>query len=462
MSTSFDITNCPGIVEWLDKHPKLANLFSFEICPDDESAQAAKQKAHEKLVSQFSTLIRLLQREKSEAMDLFTKISQEKLRKVGNLGFDDMRHVTLARKITFCYHQLQRWTAEHQSMKLDMLLEREEDAQSMLSFITSDTIPKDCTCVVDTAFFFVNMPSKLSKLGFKIDAMTGHLKRLEQDLHEAPTPLWATSLKEYVNRSVVENQRFFEEELFYVRPLDCEVAISKAIFGGFNPNISKAIDEMLEDEEQCNGESSGQIVTKISALIPRPEGESEEACSVRMFILFRLLFNRLYEKTNGNIIKSTDQELEKITHVMKLKSGNMVMPNEFAPPALCEEAPLRERFLQSRFFIPAIQFLEQIEYSVNPLDALFSIHKCLLAINKSAMLTKADGREVSAKELTNLLSFDDLFALLIGVFTATDVPELFAIGRFISRFTPRSCLSNAFEYAEAGIESLVFHLQNMN
>ena len=54
-----------------------------------------------------------------------------------------------------------------------------------------------------------------------------------------------------------------------------------------------------------------------------------------------------------------------------------------------------------------------------------------------------------------------MFVLLIAVVIAADVPELFSLGAFVLKYSPVHCLSNAFEYAQAGFESLITQIREM-
>ena len=458
MSGSFDITGAPGITEWLNKHQGLSHLFSFRQGDAGAAGKVAKQRSIENHISQFSAFLTMIEREKEETMELLTKASQEKLRKVGNLAYDDMRNVTLARRITFCYHELQRLNVEYQSMKADLLLKCEEDAEFALKFATSEAIPEECICVVDKEFFLLKLPSRLSKLGFKMEAMSAHVKRLEKQLATAPTALWASDIGKYLSEAIHDSQRLFNADLYYIPPLACEVGLSRAIFGGFHPDIAEKIDHMLETEELFKRD---ELIQMLCNLVPKPTGESETGEAVRLLLFFRIVFDRYYENAEGKLMDIEAVDLEAMARIMRLKTKDIFMPEKISPACESGETPIREVFRTNAVFLPAVQFFEQLEFLVNPVDMIFSVHKCLTAINKAALLTKAHGHELAQRQLTNMLSFDELFALLIGVAVGADVPELFNISDFVSCYTPKFCLSNAFEYAEAGIESLALHFKDM-
>lgn len=107
--------------------------------------------------------------------------------------------------------------------------------------------------------------------------------------------------------------------------------------------------------------------------------------------------------------------------------------------------------------------MNEIIYITNPIDSLYWIHRALLGIHKAGLLSElGDRSEATSEDLNHLLSFDDLFSLLVGVVLASDLPDVQMLFNFIIQFTPRYCLSNSFEYAQAGITALMMHFQEVD
>jgi hypothetical protein len=76
-----------------------------------------------------------------------------------------------------------------------------------------------------------------------------------------------------------------------------------------------------------------------------------------------------------------------------------------------------------------------------------------MEVHKAAMLqNKTD----------ELLSFDELFALLVGIVLASDVPDFFEFAQFIERFTHHKCLSKPLDYAQAAISALVLYFDALD
>jgi hypothetical protein len=123
---------------------------------------------------------------------------------------------------------------------------------------------------------------------------------------------------------------------------------------------------------------------------------------------------------------------------------------------------IREFFSTHRFFRAATLFMDEVMYVCNPIDGVYFVHRALVAIHKATLLNSSGSREVTADELRAVIPFDDLFAILVGVTLATEIPDFFSLARFMDRFTPPRCLSNSFEYAQAAISALVVQFREMD
>ena len=99
----------------------------------------------------------------------------------------------------------------------------------------------------------------------------------------------------------------------------------------------------------------------------------------------------------------------------------------------------------------------------NPIDMLYCIHKCLIGIQKGALIHRI-GPNTNAKmeDVKTLLCFDDLFSLFVGTLMASDIPDIFFVSDFISKYSPKESLSPPFEYALANTEALVAHCRKLD
>jgi hypothetical protein len=123
---------------------------------------------------------------------------------------------------------------------------------------------------------------------------------------------------------------------------------------------------------------------------------------------------------------------------------------------------IREFFSAHKFFHAAAWFMDKVMYVCNPIDGIYFVHRALVAIHKATLLNASGTREVTPDDLRSVIPFDDLFAILVGVTLATDIPDFFSLARFMEQFTPQKCLSNSFEYAQAAISALVVQFREID
>jgi hypothetical protein len=95
-------------------------------------------------------------------------------------------------------------------------------------------------------------------------------------------------------------------------------------------------------------------------------------------------------------------------------------------------------------------------FVTNPIDALFLVHEAIRAIQRAGR--RQNGEDVGKEQL---MPFDGMFSLLIGVVLASDVPDFFQFSEFLEKFVPKDGLSNPFEYARVGMEALMFHYRTV-
>jgi hypothetical protein len=100
--------------------------------------------------------------------------------------------------------------------------------------------------------------------------------------------------------------------------------------------------------------------------------------------------------------------------------------------------------------------MTQSAFEINPVDQLWWIHNGLALVHTAALATKL-GHEPSEADLKELIGFDDLFQLFIGTFVASDVPDIFQLGRMVKTFTPKCCFSPLLDYAGANLEAFIAH-----
>lgn len=167
------------------------------------------------------------------------------------------------------------------------------------------------------------------------------------------------------------------------------------------------------------------------------------------------------DSTSMNNYSQKNNDNSNCNRVSHINDSNMHNENNNYIDENCLEMPIREFFRSDFYFLPAIEFLELSIFCTNPIDSLYYIHKCLISVQKAAIIhsiNKRKNRQASPSELNQVICFDDLFGLTLGVFLASDVPDIFALNWFVQNYSPHNELSPPLEYAKANLEGLTQHI----
>jgi hypothetical protein len=124
--------------------------------------------------------------------------------------------------------------------------------------------------------------------------------------------------------------------------------------------------------------------------------------------------------------------------------------------------PIGELFREEQFFSKASDLLYNAIFASNPIDQLYWVHISLMTIHKGALANRTGDRRPELQDVNQLLCFDDLFSLFLGTLLASEMPDVFWVSWLIGEYAPKSSLSPSFEYAEANIEALVLHIQQVD
>jgi len=98
----------------------------------------------------------------------------------------------------------------------------------------------------------------------------------------------------------------------------------------------------------------------------------------------------------------------------------------------------------------------------NPVDALFFVHRGLLGVHRASLLHRKRDEPLTGMDLKQIVCFDDLFALLVGVVAASDIDDFAAFAEFVESYTPARGIAKAFEYAKAAISALRLHFASVD
>lgn len=454
----------------------------------------------------IANLNQMITKIKNELCALFESIVP-----ITNYEYDDNSVNFTLRKIVFLQRQIHKKETLLRTHRFEVLSEHLQNAGKILAFFSSNIIPQGCLCKLDPLFFNIHFGSYVTQDLKELSYLKPCLKRFEHKLSRVPKPLWSTSFKHFLFSLVKEAEPHIDPELSYCLPLESEVSLSRCLF---NPQSKFAfqIDKLLQTIETVPSEQFIQNLLEMCySLIEARESMTISQQSIALLILFRAVFNRCYEKYGcislemssrssslNNLTESESKserinlalfhsdnhlhlknklsvdtqmffntnkaDVDKIAKIKALPAHIFPLPWKLLPMKEneCGDLTIRELFDSVPYYRNAGLFLYQAIFDSNPIDALYDIHKTLILIHKGALINQIKGASASLEDVNQILCFDDLFSLFFGTMTASDIPDIFSLAKFIDLYAPKACLSPSFEYAQANIEALVIHCRNID
>ena len=455
---------------------------------------------YRKYADQLTNLLKLIRKEKELAIQIISEISSRPFQFVGKLCFDSMMKNLEVRKLTFVYRYRQEFQVRLSNLKLNLYLNKEEEVSDLINLLNilisesqlnNDNIDQNSkfdgdVLQINEQYFMIPYPNEWIELTFKIEALTSYYDKLNETISKWEKPLWATNFTNFFENSLVGSVKSFDETLCYIPPFDYEVGVSRAVYEGFC-DLKPKIDIIVKEfEKKSPSEYIKYVIDEAIKLSDyvynnfemgknNPANNDDDQSklianiqSTELLVLFRIIFDRIYEKYPNKLISNQlydpdndEQILDKISEISKMSISHFNLPEGSSPNYHESSITISQAFKEDDSYKPAIQFLEMLNFVCNPLDCLYFVHKFLVSINKGALIHRMEGKDPTLNEHQYLLCFDDLFVLMFGVLMATDIPEFPGITNFIRKYSPTFCLTNAFDYAQAGIESLYVHLKSL-
>jgi len=454
-------SNFPSIRKWILSHQRASQYIRFDDISGDKVLMSSKNVSLMKYVKQLQGFMSFLEKEKSKVIEKIRIIAEEPIMTLGNLCYDNNSEILLLRKMVYIHRQIQQDTLSLSNEKHIMYIEKIEDVESFLELLTSSIIPPNFHCKINENFFILSIPSRFTEMEYKLECYSSCYNSLSNQVSQIVKPLWVTDFKSFLKEVLSNSIHHYDEELAYVPPLSCELSISRYVFGGISTlgnQIDSLIDSVFDEPPQ---EFIRNVLDLCVMFIPQDTDLSTEEQSIALIVFFRIVFDRLYESHSSFMMPNPGNEIKMIQLMSTYPATCFKLPKDVSP-VFENSDTIREAFRKDYYFMIASQFLELSAYSTNPLDVLFSVHNTLISINKAALIRRLKGTEASVNDIQQLLCFDDLFVLLLGVYFGADLPEIYTISDLVTRFVPSFCLSNPFEYAQAGLEALVSHLSSLN
>jgi hypothetical protein len=336
-----------------------------------------------------------------------------------------------------------------------------EHAHALADLFTgiAQGLPLESHISVDPSFFKTEFQPPPGSL-FKQAALTAYITRKREEITKFKTPK-PGSFSKFLDKAIINELPNLNSELSYIPPCPVEVALSRAVFRGAFSHIDEEIDQLIQHVAQRSGFCDHVIEFALSK-IRNCESRSSQEQSVGLMILFRIVYDRLYEKKWRTVMPPDDSITDTIIQASRLPVKVFHFPYD-APFTMFRDMEVREYFLTQFSRDNPDMFLSELMFLTNPLDCLFCVHRSITSINCALVTTHIGSRrEVTAQDLRQVMNFDDMFSLLIGILLASDVPEFVTIAEYVGRFGPQQALSCSFLYARASLSALVSHFRSLN
>lgn len=460
-----DIQTVHSLKRWTEANPSLANIVSFtEISTEKGSTILDRISNHRKYLGKLETLLQFVAQEKERACQNIGDPTAQTLIQGKSINFDIQSQNLLFKKSVYVSKLIQEQKLRLTNNQIDYFTHCIEEIKALDELLTNpDTIPPNLICKINETFFYFSIPTENASLQFQIIALEKYLERLEATISSIAKPEWTVDFKEFFNNILENNVHKLDDSLSYIAPCNDEERLAMCIFGGYQPKIMEHIDYICDQVTQMPPEEFVKfLLDECIKLVPDNDSRTDNEQTVALMIYYRIVYNRLYEKYSDIFFCSNLEDEDKVMKIADIPACLFPMPDEFKPDVI-GIASMRDVFQNDAVYYAAAQFLNCMIFDTNPIDILYNIHKSLLAINKAALIRRLNGHIVtSVDDIQQILCFDDLFILFFGVMCASDIPELFAISNFISKHTPAFCLTNSFEYAQAGIEALIIHMSELS
>ena len=447
------------ILEWLVVSPLPGEYSGAELTQFRKTRRATHEKMVQKLKKMESELKRL---EKAHIEDI-GKLSRKPLAKVGKRVFADQRMNTRLRVLAFAEREKERAKLEVINWKLNNTLLKLKRVRGYLSLFESRSVPHHTVMTISHDFFILQdkVPSQLV---WTVQSLTSFVNECAREIESFEKPLWLTNFSLFFDGMVETALQRIHEDLNYTLPLKEETELSIKVFHGPDAKIARAIDRVVQ--MAVDGKDARFVDETMSLAfraIPDHDQRSPIEQSVSLMFFYRIILDRLYERKPEVLISGKYKEEQDM--MMELSREPLL---RFNFPIQCQgpdDAGLsvREFFQKEQFFRGSSLFLNELMFLTNPVDALYFVHKSLLSIQKAALLKELHlaNEEATPDHLKKLLSFDDLFAFLVGAVLGSDIPDFFVFAEFAEKYAPQDCMCNSFEYAQTALCALGLHFRQL-
>lgn len=440
------------IEEWLRHKAEVLPFVTvgpFKIGELAELRQSRKN-TQTRVEAFYNKLLKL----RGTVIEKLTAASKTAVPQVETICFDQPSQNLRLRWVAFAIRQMQVTVNLLRSKQFNYIEEKLSNVGQVRELLTN--LPHKLKIDVDDEFFH-NKADEIVEAEYKsINYLKVFVKRTQEEISTYTKPSWVNSLEEFLDDLVTSLKTRVDPEISYFRPIDAEVSLSRALFNHRSPYRAKLDSIISQYSTMTSQDFVTSLVDTAQLIIPHQYSEKPFEQSIALLSIFRVLFNRFYELYPEYLLHPIDECMNVVWVLRKLPAKAFPLPSDLITGDI-EGKSISEVFNRDNQYHAAAQFLENAIFETNPTDVLYYLHRCLLSINKGALINRLGANPASPEDVNQLLCFDDLFSLFFGVFLASEVPDIFGINRFLNDYAPKQNLSPAFEYTQANLEALVMH-----
>lgn len=450
--------------DWRDANSDIIPFLEFFLCNARGSSIKNQQfllkrtGIHQRVLQSLKDLCIVLEKKEIETKKKLDDLLQKEQKSNGmDFIYDNISVNMKIRQTLFLRKQILEENANEIRHELTFYALKRGQSQRISQLVNSKVLPSNIAVKVTDVFLDSNY---VQSTGYqqKIDKLTQKMLILRREIQQAPLPLWVTDFPKFFADLVRKALEVIDTELFYFTFLDGEMSFMRYLFEVHNSLNGRAIDNFIARCAKNNfSDFPDRIIEFCAAMVPSESLETPKEQSVSLLIFFRAIMDRVYE-TNTKFFDQNPLSLRS-GPIYATTMSQLTLPKGMSPKGEADDIA-RGCFMANPMFRTASETFLCAYFTVNPIDGLFYVHSTMTDIHRAAITTLV-GKTPTQDDLKQILGFDDLFSLFYGVLIASDVPDPFQLHEMMQRFSPRSCLSPMFEYANANLEALVLHCQKL-
>jgi hypothetical protein len=422
--------------EWRTGHPDVVPFMSF-ISPDHPTSSSdpfelRRLKVHERTIAD-------LERFKESLDKLGSNLQSQASKYESTLPDCSFRYLDLpARKCLFIRSLILEIRDTVIAQKIWALMRRQNDVRSTIHLLSSDHIPSDRYCCLSASFLTMNF--NVDEKQDTIQRLTAKLQVLKNAVDMAQqSKVWMTDFDSYFTEFIkVEEARIGDGRLVYVKSVDASLGLAVSVV--FADQLKALRAEPKETLPEC-------LFETCRRMIPEPR-LTKRQFSIGLSVAFRVVYELLEMPT---VSRSDPEELVKIRQIRELPARAFGLPELFVDSER-QDVPIYDFFNKS-CYQEAVDFLNMVDWSTNPFDRIYSVHRALEVIEACARQA-VQLEEKSVK----IMTFDDRFSIFLAGFLGSDIADIGQVVREARHMLHCFQLSSQFQYALETLSALVLFL----